>query len=204
MASAIQQHELATGIYVSPPSGTLLPPPSPPFLQVVTEHWIWGPRVIHQTAVDIYYFTILLEAQCKSPSAKTKVCSVLWFFLWARGNSFLDFSSSYMVPTFLQSQLPSSKLLISNATSLRSFFHNHFSLWLVTAGKGSLIIKSHVIPLGHLGESRITVQSRVLDLRHMCKVPFATKRKLFTSCRDESMAIFQGLSILPTPGTFQG
>lgn len=92
----------------------------------------------------------LLEAQCESPSAKTKVCSVLWFFLRARGNSFLVFSSSQVVPTFLQSQLPSSKLLISNATSLRSFFHSHFSLWLVTAGKGSLTIKSHVIPLGPL------------------------------------------------------
>ena len=101
----------------------------------------------------------LLEAQCKSPSAKTNVCSVLRFFLRARGNSFLVFSSSQMVATSLQSQLPSSKLQISNATSPRSFFHSHFSLWLVTAGQGSLIINSHVIPLGHLGESRITVQS---------------------------------------------
>ena len=146
----------------------------------------------------------LLEVQCKSPSAKTKVCSVLWFFLWARGSSFLVFSSPYMVPTFLQSQLPSSKLQISNATSLWSFFHSHISLWLVTAVTGSLIIKSHVIPLGHLGEPRITVQSWVLDLSHMCKIPLATKRKLFTSCRDESVAVFQGLIILPTLGTFQG
>ena len=40
LVSAVAQHASATGIHVSPPSGTALPPPTPSHLsEVVTEHW---------------------------------------------------------------------------------------------------------------------------------------------------------------------
>ena len=49
MVSAIHQHESAIGTRVSPPSWIPLPLPSHPIAQVVMEHQLWVPCVVHQT-----------------------------------------------------------------------------------------------------------------------------------------------------------
>ena len=51
MVSATHQHELATGIDVILP--TSLPIPS---LQVVTDHQLWVPCIIHQTLTGYLFY----------------------------------------------------------------------------------------------------------------------------------------------------
>ena len=51
MVSATHQHELATGIDVTLP--TSLPIPS---LQVVTDHQLWVPCIIHQTHTGYLFY----------------------------------------------------------------------------------------------------------------------------------------------------
>ena len=102
MVFAIHQHELATGMHVSPPCWTPLPPHSPSPSSRLSEFWLWVPCIIHQLPTGFLLhiwqcicFNAIFSNHPPSPSPTVPKSLSFFFFLLVCFFIFLFCSSCF-------------------------------------------------------------------------------------------------------------